>query len=74
MSDRTYFHVTTRPHAPRRAWHALAPADPAVRPTGVCGFVTKCGASVDGGDRVPPDAHLCGNCARVIAAQTDVEP
>lgn len=24
-------------------------------------------------DRLPPDAHLCGNCARIIAAMTDEE-
>lgn len=75
-ADRTYWHV---PGA--RSWHACRPSTNYVRLWALCGrndAVTQGMAPEDPrrtqeSDRLPSTAHLCGNCARVIAARTDVE-
>jgi hypothetical protein len=73
VTDRAYWHV---PGA--RSWHALqewgtAMGQPYVK--GFCGRRANAGRtdSLETVDRLPPDAHLCGSCARVIAARTDLE-
>lgn len=68
MSDRTYWHV---PGA--RSWHAQNPAGLWIY-TAFCGRFVNEGPIPETADRIPPTAHLCGNCARIIAAQTDIEP
>lgn len=83
MTDRTYWHL---PGA--RSWHSLndvvlKPGITLSRPDGMGArfFTAICGRNatdartriVERADRIPSDAHLCGNCARVIAARTDVE-
>ena len=67
MTDRMYWHV---PGA--RSWHADADG---VQNISLCGRwpVTAPGVFADRADRIPPTAHLCGNCARIIAARTDIE-
>lgn len=72
-ADRTYFHVTTRPHAPRRMWHAAAYGDVQAYAMAFCNFTPGRSKTVESADRIPPSAHLCGNCARIIAARTDIE-
>ena len=79
MTDRTYWTVrVTRDGQSfgviqERAWHAN-------RPTRALWLVGACRRTNRGYedrtaevDRIPPDGHLCGNCARIIAAQTDEE-
>lgn len=76
-TDRTYWYV---PGA--RSWHADR-GDLSLRyfHAGLCGRtdnVTEGMAASDVrqtelSDRVPSNGHLCGSCARVIAAATDIE-
>ena len=63
--DRIYWR-----HWERKAWHALR-LTRSIDPVSICG--RKAHAAHELADRIPPEGHLCGNCARVIAAQTDVE-
>ena len=69
MTDRVYWHV---PGA--RSWHALVPGTAG---RALCGLYRQAEAPdftpIERADRLPPSAHLCGNCARSIAARTDVE-
>lgn len=68
-ADRTYWRVLTyRPDSRERAWHAAMRIGDSFS---LCGRVTP--EPVAHADRLPPAAHLCGNCARSIAARTDVE-
>lgn len=61
--DRTYWKGA-------KAWHAM-------RLTRLIDFRALCGRTghrtSETSDRVPADGHLCGSCARSIAAATDVE-
>lgn len=79
ITDRQYWH-----HFGAKAWHSYDPRQTVVRMTGpgmgtflgLCGRhvqITGEGDGVDHADRIPPDAHLCGSCARIIAARTDIE-
>lgn len=75
--DREYFRFAA-------AWHAQAFINSWRIRTSACGrhFPMNSGsreralelaAPVETADRIPPTAHLCGNCARSIAARTDFE-
>lgn len=72
-ADRTYYRAMYA-----RSWHGLRDyehVDPdriTVYLRSICGRLVAL-ADADTADRLPPTAHLCGNCARVIAARTDVE-
>lgn len=69
--DRTYWHV---PGA--RAWHARNPKAYRDVDGAICGYAwipSFSNLQLETADRLPPTAHLCGNCARVIAARTDIE-
>lgn len=66
MADRTYWHLKGR----SLAWHVLNPESaPEQAP---CGQQSD-GRPVELADRVPPHAHVCGNCARIVLADTDIE-
>ena len=77
MTDWIYWHV---PGA--RSWHADPDVGAIEYRAEVVGTGTLCGRflRVDGRKEVldsattgiPPDAYLCGNCARLIAARADV--
>lgn len=65
--DRTYW------RQPGGAWHALDTTKRSSYPRSVCGRWAQ-RTKPEESDRVPSDGHLCGNCGRVIAARTDIEP
>ena len=66
LMDRTYW----RHWGANHAWHALR-LTRSLAPVSICG--RKAHSAHEIVDRIPPEGHLCGNCARIIAAQTDVE-
>lgn len=70
-ADRTYWHVSGA-----RSWHADRQSDfTRTRIVwSLCGLSYIARADTETADRIPPTAHLCGNCSRVIAARTDIEP
>jgi len=62
--DRTYWNV------PGWKWHALAPSQSTL-PQSICGQMAP--RQPETSDRVPSHGKLCGSCARIIAARTDIE-
>ena len=68
--DRTYWHHIGAP----TAWHAVLTRNGRWFRF-LCGRDNETTDGLDNeiADRIPPTAHLCGNCARSIAARTDSE-